>query len=133
MHRLANDACTGVVDEIFNLNAECLDLLDEAGGTAGQRENPRSGHAGYRIHAGVPLHVHKPFTAPSAGADHEVDAVIGEEPRKLCADAVGRTCDQCVPLGFKQSSQQRLVERRIVGHQALRQVFSIPAFYEACH
>jgi putative transposase len=41
--------------------------------------------------------------------------------------------DQGSQLGFKESSQHQLLERRIVGHSALRQAFSIPGFYEAFH
>ena len=36
-------------------------------------------------------------------------------------------------LGFKVSSQHPLVERQIVGHQALQQACSIPTSYEAGH
>jgi putative transposase len=41
--------------------------------------------------------------------------------------------DQGSQLGFKESSQHQLLDPRIVAHQALRQVFSIQEFFEACH
>ncbi len=41
--------------------------------------------------------------------------------------------DRGSQLGFKESSQRRLVERWIVGHRAPRQVSSNPESCEACH
>jgi hypothetical protein len=41
--------------------------------------------------------------------------------------------DQGSLLGFKESSQRQLLERRIVGHRAPPQAFSIPGFYEVFH
>ena len=41
--------------------------------------------------------------------------------------------DQGSQLGLKESSQHQLLERRIVGHQAPRQAFSIPGFCEVFH
>ena len=41
--------------------------------------------------------------------------------------------DRGSQLGFNESSQHRLVERQIVGHQVLRRAFSIPESYEVCH
>ena len=41
--------------------------------------------------------------------------------------------DAGVLLGFNQSSQYQLVERRIVGHSMLRQAFSIAESCAVCH
>ena len=41
--------------------------------------------------------------------------------------------DRGAHLRFKGSSQHQLLDLRIVGHQVLRQVFSIQEFCEACH
>jgi len=38
-----------------------------------------------------------------------------------------------VSLDSRESSQHQLLDPRIVAHQALRQVFSIQEFFEACH
>ena len=41
--------------------------------------------------------------------------------------------DRGTQLGFKESSQHQLLDRRIVRHQTLRQAFSTQEFCEACH
>ena len=48
-------------------------------------------------------------------------------------DALIHHSDRGSQLGFKESSQHRLLDLRIVRHQVLRQVFSIQEFCEACH
>ena len=47
-------------------------------------------------------------------------------------DGVIHHSDQGSQLGFKESSQRRLIERQIVEHRAPRQASSIRASCEAC-